>query len=140
MPAEVQFLANNRVALFKYRSPLTVNELTGVFDRFCSACSQASEPIHSIGDVSEISSLPSNILSLLRNGKNSPLHQSMAGVFVIVTRNSFIRAMVSASARLMPGTKIQAVETMDEAWAVIESTFAAEGSGSLRVKESIEAT
>jgi hypothetical protein len=126
MPADVQFLRNNRVALFEYQSPLTAQELLSVFDRFSAACARATQTIHSISDVSALSRLPGNVLSLLRATKTSPLNQPMAGNFVIVTRSTFIKTMVSATRRVMPRNTIHVVDTIDKAWAIIDQVLAEE--------------
>jgi hypothetical protein len=126
MSSNVQFLRNNRVALFEYQAPLTAQELLSVFERFSRACAEASEPIHSISDVSAISNLPSNVLRLLRASKTSPLNQPTAGIFVIVTRSTFIKTMVSAARKLMPKITIQVVDTIDKAWTIVDQVLAAE--------------
>jgi hypothetical protein len=120
MPATVEYLRDNRVALFKYQSPLTSGELLSVFQDYESVCRQATKPLHGIGDVTELKSLPSRVLSILRSDQKSPLQQPMAGSFVIVTRNAFIKAMVHATMRLMPQTKIHLVEDIDQAWEMID--------------------
>ena len=126
MPAEVEYHRDNRVALFKYHPPLTAPELLAVFDNYATACQRASQPIHGIGDVTELTSLPPKVLSLLRAGTNSPLRQPRAGAFIIVTTNAFIKVMVSATTRLMPHVRIFIVDALDKAWAKIDEILAQE--------------
>jgi hypothetical protein len=127
MPADVQYLRDNRVALFTYHPPLTAPELLAVFDDYAAACQKASQPVHGIGDVSTLSSLPGKVLSLLRASSNSPLRQRMAGSFVVVTKNAFLKIMVNATTSLMPHIKVYIVDSLDNAWAKIDEILAAEG-------------
>jgi hypothetical protein len=123
MPIKTELLRNNRVLLLTYTDPLAPADVVSGLDTFKSTYVTATQPLHSISDASQITRMPSNLLSLVARAKDSPLRHPMAGLFVIVTNSSFVLALVSATARLIPSLKIRAVETVDLAWAEIEGVL-----------------
>ncbi len=120
MPVDIEYLRNNRVAIFRYSNPLTSSELVKAFADFSLMCNQATAPLHTIIDVSRLTIMPKNILSLIRSSGNSPLRQPMAGVFIVIASTAFLRALVAAIARLAPKARVLVAETMSEAMAMMD--------------------
>jgi hypothetical protein len=127
MPVKTESLRDNRVLLLTYDDPLTAADVVIGFDAYKAVYAHATKPVHSISDVTLVTRMPSNLLSLVARPKDSPLRHPLAGLFIVVTQSSFILALVSAITRLVPRSKIRAVETIDLAWAEIEAVLAAEG-------------
>jgi hypothetical protein len=126
MPVKVQLLRNNRVMLFTYSSPLTTAEAVSASQSYRSARDRASAPLLTIHDLSRVSNLPQSVLSLARSRCFDRVRHPMEGVMVIVTHSSFIKALAGAVLRLIPGLEMRVVETMDQAWATVESILAEE--------------
>jgi hypothetical protein len=126
MPLKTELLRDNRVLLLTYSDPLTTTDVISGLDTFKSVYATATRPLHSISDASQVTRMPPNLLSLITHTKDTPLRHPMAGLFVIVTKSSFVSALASATARLIPGIKIRAVGTLELAWAEIDSALASE--------------
>jgi hypothetical protein len=125
MPIRVEWLKDNRVAVFTASSPLTVADIANVFNDFASACEKLSVPVHTIHDTLAVSNIPDNVLSLLRS-RRSVINHRMAGSFIIVARSAFMKSIINMMTRLFPWRQIYMVSTVQAAWQKVEELLAAE--------------
>jgi hypothetical protein len=126
VPVKTELLRDDRVLLLTYSDPLAAADVVTGIDTYKSIYAKATKPLHSINDVTQVTTMPSNLLSLVARTKDSPLRHPRAGVFVVVTQSPFVLALMSATTRLLPRTKIRGVETLDLAWAEIDAALASE--------------
>jgi hypothetical protein len=126
MPVTTELLQDNRVLVLTYTDPLMNADVLSGIEAFQGAYARATKPLHSINDVTQVTRMPPNLLSLIARAQDSPLRHPMAGMFVVVTKSSFVLALVSAASRLIPRSKIRAVESLDLAWSDINAALASE--------------
>ena len=120
MSFEVQTLRNDRVMLFTYHEPVTNSDIEKAFEKFRGVADLASAPVHSVSDLSRVTLLPANLMGAVRSPK-SPICHPNAGQMVVVSRNNFVGAVMSAIARLMPQAQILSVPSMEQALLKIDA-------------------
>ena len=125
MSFEVRACRNDRVMLFSYAEPITAMDIESAFEKFRVVADKATAPVHSVSDLSLVSLLPANMLGFVRSPQ-SPICHPNAGQMVVVSRNNFVGAVMSAIARLMPQARIHPVPSMEQAWIKIDDILAQE--------------
>lgn len=78
----------------------------------------ATKPIHTISDFSQITKLPSNIISGSVNLVNNS--HPMSGELILITKNRFVTLMARVFIQSAPNTKISLCRTLNEAWKIID--------------------
>jgi hypothetical protein len=126
MPVNTELLHDDRVLVLTYTDPLMNSDVLSGINAYQDTYAKATRPLHSINDVTQVTRMPPNLLSLIARTQDSPFRHSMAGIFVVVTNSPFVLTLASATARLIPRSKIRAVETLESAWAEINEVLAAE--------------
>src|SRR5687767_5155304 len=114
MPVQIEYFHNKRVMLLTYSEKVLVADVVAVMQQYAQISNEVSGPVHTISDATRIEKLPPNILGLLQSSI-SPFRNPSRGIFIIVTKNGFIRSIVGLVSRLI-GTEFYFVKTLDEAW------------------------
>jgi hypothetical protein len=126
MPVNIDLLRDERVILFTWTAPITITDFAKTFERAGQIYAKAQKPVHSIFDVTGVSSLPPNSISTFLRNPNSPLRNPKSGIFIGVVTNMFMRMVGETAARMRPGGKILLVSTLEEALAHVDGVIADE--------------
>ncbi len=119
MTIEVELLRDGRVLLQRYSDPITLTEISANVKRVqAEIMDKATQPVHTIVDMTQVHKLPSNMLS---GGVDSikAVHP-MSGQIVIVSNNQFINVMANVFKRIVDKYKVTVVHTVDDAWVEID--------------------
>jgi hypothetical protein len=127
MPVEIEWLHNGRVMFNTYSGRISSADLLRPINEHTEHALNTASPIHVIADGRQITSLPVNILGFLQ--RDAPrLRHVEKGVFVVVTLNRALIAILNVLAKLIPGTEFRFVRTLDSAWSIVNHLLDAEKS------------
>jgi len=125
MPISYEILREGRVVLFTYPSAFTMAEVTAAIDSFQQeVLENATNKVHTISDVSAVTQIPPNVLSLsVGMIKKTP---TGIGTMIIVTPQNFINSFANMLTRLFPLQKVVIRSTVTEALQEADRLIAAE--------------
>jgi hypothetical protein len=125
MTIEIELVREGRVILQRYSDPLSMNEIAANVKRLHrEVLDKATQPVHTITDITHVTKLPSNMLS---GGIESirTVHP-MGGQIIIVSNNRFLNVMAGVFKRLAVKYKVTLVQTLDAAWVEADRILAEE--------------
>src|SRR6266436_3167863 len=65
---------------------------------------------------------PANSISIYLRDPNSPLRHKMAGLFVVVAANAFIRAIVETAGKVSRNPRVHVATSLEEAREMVKQT------------------
>ena len=119
MPVDIEFVADENLIVATWTNPTTHSDFTEAFKVAHSAYSNATSTIHTIYIASGLTQLPANSISTYLRNPDSPLRHKMAGCFVVVADNSFIRAIVETAGKVSRNPRVYVAPSVEEARLII---------------------
>ena len=114
MPVTMELRENGRVFYYCVRDPLRLSDLIPLYEQNRKIRDQSLYPIHAIANLSEVRSLPQEILSLSRISPD--ITHPRAGYIFAITASPFVRSIVDLLIRLVNSNRFRVFATEGEAW------------------------
>lgn len=124
MPITMELRENNRVFYYRVTYPSHLSELAPLREQVQAIRDQYPHRIHVIANLTEVRTVPADILSLRRDNPN--LNHPRAGLVFIVTPSSYIRSIAAIIAHLTNTDKLRMVTIEEEAWTAVRKLIESE--------------
>jgi hypothetical protein len=119
MPVDINFRADDNLITATWTNPVSHADFAEAFKVAKTVYATATTTIHTIYEASHLTALPGNAISIYLRDPNSPLKHRMAGYFVVVASNAFIRSIVETAGRVARNPRVVVTATIEEAHAII---------------------
>lgn len=121
MPAEFQVI-NERVCLVKFTDPLLASDMNQSTDEVTAYAETATEPLLVIGDCSDLTRIPTNLISIgLRQGRANPLRYPVIEKIILIAHLPIIMSVALTISNILGNNKIALVQTQAQAEMEIEA-------------------
>jgi hypothetical protein len=122
MPVDIHFNTDENLIVATWTNPVTHNDFAEAFKLAKTAYEKATAPIHTIYDAGTLIQLPANSISIYLRDPHSPLKHKMAGLFIVVAGNAFIRAIVTTAGKAARNPRVHVTATVEEAHEIVART------------------
>ena len=119
MPVTMVHIVEKNQIVATWTNPVIQADFAEAFAFVAPLYKQAKLPIHTIYVASGLNGLPPNALSTYLRNPDSPLRHAMAGIFVVVADNTFIRMIVETAAKLARAKAVYVAPSLEEAVALV---------------------
>jgi hypothetical protein len=128
MPIKAELCRDERVLVYTMTDPLTMDEFAPVALSYEKYFKEKLR--HILVDAMHLTQLPINILSFFFQETSLPerIQRSDYGYSIIATQSPALRIRASVARHVLPPDKIIIVQSVKEAWAVMDEILAKENS------------
>ncbi len=115
MPVDIHYEADEHLIVGTWTNPVSHKDFAQAFKIAEGAYKETTSIVHTIYDASTLTQMPANSISIYLRDPNSPLRHKMAGLFVVVAANAFIRAIVETAGKVSRNPRVHVATSLEEA-------------------------